>query len=226
MGRRQSKRPRHPSQPKVEMSNQALAVGLLNSALTNLTATLVTLAAELDNAAQIFAEEQGTDGGRVGCKAALQAVVDFCDRAGLGPERRTPLMRLYNALVSAENGARDPLLNIKSRPNAPPLTEAAKRQRGLLAAAMEAQFRGGLTLDNAAKWVAARSKRMIAAQRGKATLWKQIKSWRVTASGGDVTRDPDTNAYRFACTMFDDGMPVGTPGAQAFLNLAEREGSI
>lgn len=124
---------------------------LLRSALAGVTANLVAFADDLDEAAQLFRDVQAVDGGRIGCMWALRAVIDFCDRAGLGQDRRRPLLQLFVALESAESGAIDPILEVMPRPNAPPLTEAVRRQRGCLAAAMEALIRGGSKPDDAAK---------------------------------------------------------------------------
>lgn len=194
--------------------------------LTVMPANLATFVDKLDEAALLFHEAQATDGGRIGCMAALRAVIDFCDRAGLGRERRGPLMQLFVALQSAEKGAVEPMLKVASRPNAPPLTEAEKRQRGCLAAAMEALIRDGLKPDDAARWVAGRSGRMIAASRVKTALWKAVKHWRVTAMGGDVAGDMDAWAFRVACEQLDKGIAVGPQGAEAMLKMAAAQGTI
>lgn len=127
---------------------------VLRSALDAIIDNLAVFAGELDGAAKLFRDTQTLDGGRIGCMVALKAVVDFCDRAELGPKRRHPLLQLYVALESADNGAVDPLLKVTLQAGAPPLTEAERRQRGCLAAAMEALIRGGAKPDDAARWVA------------------------------------------------------------------------
>ena len=63
---------------------------VLRSALAATISNLAVLTHELDEAAQLSLETQALDGGRVGCMMALKAIVKFCDRAGLGPERRHP----------------------------------------------------------------------------------------------------------------------------------------
>lgn len=199
---------------------------LLRSALAAMTANLAVLTDELDGAAQLSLGTQALDGGRVGCMMALKAVVEFCDRARLGPERRRPLMQLILALESAEKGAIDPLLKVQSRSGAPPLTEAERRQRGCLAAAMEAMIRGGFKLDDAARWVARRSHKMMAGRRVKNDLWKAIKSWRVAAMSGEKTEDRDALTFHAACGVLGQGIPVGQQGAEVLLQIAAAEGTI
>ena len=157
---------------------------------------------------------------------ALKAVVEFCDRAGLGPERRRPLRQLYLALESLENGAIDPLLKSKALPGAPPLTGAERWQRGCLAAAMEALIRGGFKPNDAARWVARRSRKMTASGRVKTDLWKAVKKWRVNAMSGDRTADRDALAFRTACEVLGQGIAVGQQGAEILLQAAAAEGTI
>ena len=202
------------------------ADALLTSALAGITANLVAFGNELGEAAQLFREIQAIDGGRVGCMMALKAVIDFCDSMGVEQERRHPLLKLFVALQSAEAGAVDPLLKVSPRPNAPPLTVAEKWQRGCLAGAMEALIRGGFKPDDAARWVANRSRKMMAAGRVKTDLWKAVKSWRVAASGGDPTQDQDACAYRVACELLETGVGVGQQGAEVLVEKAAAEGTI
>lgn len=198
----------------------------LRSALAAMTANLSAFAAELDEAAQLFRDIQALDGGRVGCQTALKAVVDFCNRMGLSSECRLPFERLIVALESAENGAIDPLLKFEARLGAPPLTVAERRQRGLLAAAMEAIMRAGSKPNDAARWVADRSHNMITAGRVTTDLWKAVKHWRVTAMGGDKTQDWDAIAYYVACEALGQGIVTGKQGAEVLLRKAAAEGTI
>lgn len=198
----------------------------LKSALAATMGNIAVLTHELDEAAQISLETQALDGGRAGCMMALKAVVEFCDRAGLGPKRRHPLRRLYLALESVENGATDPLLKSEVRSGAPPLTGAERWQRGCLAAAMEALIRGGFKPNDAARWVARRSGKMTAAGRVKIDLWKAVKSWRVTAMGGDRTQDRDALAFQTACEVLGHGIAVGQQGAEILVRAAAAEGTI
>lgn len=198
----------------------------LRSALAAMINNLAVLTHELDGAAQLSLETQALDGGRVGCMMALKAVVEFCDRARLGPERRRPLMQLILALESAEKGAIDPLLKVQSRSGAPPLTEAERRQRGCLAAAMEALMRDGVNANDAARWVANRSRKMRAARRIKTDLWRVVKGWRVAAMGGNKAEDRDTLTYYAACEVLGQGIAVGQQGAEALLRIAAAEGTI
>jgi len=188
--------------------------------------SLAVFAGEMDEAAELFRDTQALDRGRVGCQVALKAVVDFCDRSGLPPECRLPLERLIIALESAENGAVDPLLRVEMQAGAPPLTVAERRQRGYLAAAMEALMRAGSKPNDAARWVANRSRYMIAAGRVKTDLWKAVKSWRVTAKVGSKTDDWDTIAYCAACEALDQGIVPGQQGAEVLLQKAAAEGTI
>jgi len=181
---------------------------------------------ELSKAAQLFHDLQTKDGGRVGCMMALKAVIDFCDNAGMGQESRRPLLQLYVALDSAENGATDPILRVASRPNAPPLTDAEMRQRGCLAGAMEALIRSGSRPDDAARWVASRSRKMTAAGRVKTDLWKAVKKWRVAAMSGDKTQNWDAIAFFSACKGLDQKVATGQQGAEVLLKMAAAEGAI
>ena len=226
MGRQRSQRSRRQTDADaLPSAAQPVNTGF-RPALVVMPANGWALADELGEAAQHFHAVQAVDGGRRGCMMALKAVIDFCDYMGLGQERRRPLLQLFVALESAENGAVDPLLGVASRPNAPPLTEAERRQRGCLAAAMEALIRGGSKADDAARWVANRSRKLTTAGRVKTDLWKAVKSWRVAAKGGDITRDRDAFAFRVACEAMDNGAPTGQQGAEAMLRMAEAEGTI
>lgn len=189
-------------------------------------ACIAGLGLNLAAAARHFRADHAVNGGRIGVMLALAAVVDFCDQAGMAKEQRDPLFQLFLALQSADDGARSPLLQVTSRAGAPPLTDAERYQRGCIAGAMEAMMRGGATPDAAAKWVAKRAHNMAAAARVKAALWKAVKSWRVTAAGGDPNQDRDTLAYRTACEMFDQGRPVGEQAAETILRLAAVQGTI
>lgn len=199
---------------------------VLGFALDTMINNLAVFAGEMNEAAELFRDTQALDRGRVGCQMALKAVVDFCDRSGLPSECRLPLGRLINALESAENGAVDPLLRVEMQAGAPPLTVAERRQRGYLAAAMEALIRAGSKPNDAAKWVANRSRNMIAAGRVKTDLWKAVKSWRATAKLGSGTEDWDTIAYRAACEALDQCIVPSQQGAEVLLQQAAAEGTF
>lgn len=207
-------------------TNEPPTDALLRAALAAMVDNLAAFGNELSNATQLFHDLQARDGGRIGCMMALKAVIDFCDNAGVGQESRRPLLQLYVALASAENGATDPILRVVSRANAPPLTDAETRQRGCLAGAMEALMRGGSRPDDAARWVANKSRKMTAAGRVKTDLWKAVKKWRVAAMGGNKAQDWDAIAYFTACKMLDQGIATGQQGAEKLLKMAAAEGTI
>lgn len=232
MGTEQPKRPQRPSDKDTAPDAEAAETdepptdALVRAALDAMVDNLAAFGNELNKAAQLFQDLQSKDGGRVGCMMALKAVIDFCDNAGLGQECRRPLLQLYNALASAENGATDPILRVIPRSSAPPLTDATMRQRGCLAGAMEALIRSGSRPDDAARWVASRSRKMTAAGRVKTDLWKAVKTWRVAAMGGDKTQDWDAIAFFAACKLLDQGVATGQQGAEVLLKQAAAEGAI
>ncbi len=176
---------------------------------------LAELGARLDHATETFRSNQQWNGGRLGCMEALAALIIFSDQLGWGQDRRMPLLQLFHALQTAEDGAVDPLLTVNRRAGAPPLSLAELQQRGYLAAAVEALFRNGVPLKQAAKWVAERSHEMPAAARVKqAALWKAVRTWRVTAMGGNIHNDTDAIAFRAACDALDKGPMKGKAAAE------------
>lgn len=175
---------------------------------------LAELGARLDHATETFRDNQQWNGGRLGCMEALAALIIFSDQLGWGQDRRMPLLQLLHALQTAEDGAAAPLLTVNRRAGAPPLSLAVLQQRGYLAAAVEALFRNEVPLEQAAKWVAERSRKMPAARVKRAALWKAVITWRVTAMGGDIHNDTDAIVFRAACDALDKGPMKGKEAAE------------
>ncbi len=155
----------------------------------------------LQEAAELFALEDGDaegNGGRSGAMMALQATIDFVDAVFGRPELRAPLFRVALALLSAEDGAIDPMFERPPRKpgSRGPLLHSIRAQRGYLAAAMEVVMSDGTARDAAAQWVARRAKGLAAFHKVKATAWLAVRDWRDTASGGSASEDLDTVIYR------------------------------
>ena len=200
----------------------------IRSVLAEAMAKIALFEDELDKAAKVFYATQSKDGGRIGCMMALQAAVDFCDDVYIGQERRYPFLHLFHALNSAENGASDRLFRVVHPPHRPPSTDAEIRQRGFLAAAMEALIRGGYKPDDAAKWVAQWARTMIVARgaRVNTPLWKSVKRWREKAMSGNKHQDLDTVAFHTACEAMEQGKGIGQQGAEKMLEMAAAAGTF
>ena len=188
--------------------------------LRSIEQVLIQFRKHLASASKHSALTLNVDGGRVGCMQALAATINLCRMFSFNEGEINALDRIMEALGNAEAGASDPLLVVSRKPGRPPVPLLELRQRGLIAAAVEAMLRDGTDLDAACRLVARRIVKLAAAKGVRdAHLWNAVRKWREHAAG--LNPDAwDNIAYKVSCEQMTSRDLIGVPAVEILLGQA------
>ena len=188
--------------------------------LDRLQQGLTAFVERMREASLIYDQDRMVDDGRRGCMVALTAAIDICQVIGLSSDEDRTFFRLLLALQNADRGAEDALITRKPLGVKGPVSIVSLRQRGYVAAAIEAlhQDGSGRKVKEAAQWVVPRVRKLNAVREigAKREVWQALKGWRDAAIAGQYKVDWDATTYRDAC---DAMKAIGVTGERAALRL-------